>query len=280
MTTFPRQTFHQRGLRLSYLDSAPNDASRPVIMLLHGFPDTATMWRPQIEALHAAGYRVLAPDTVGCGASEMAPRLRDCNCEWIAGDQVALLEHLGIARAHVAGHDWGAVVAWLMAGHFPDRVLSLTAMSVGHPTAYARAGFAQKRLGWYTLFFQLGGLAESRLLGEGRLSLRNVFRSHPDMDAVMQRLRAPGRMTAALRIYRAAIGPVLTRRQPDVCAPTLGLWSDQDRFLTEDQMQASERYCRAGFRYQRLAGHHWIPLQQPERVNQLLLAHLGASAVA
>jgi hypothetical protein len=83
-------------------------------------------------------------------------------------------------------------------------------------------------MGWYTLFFLLGGLADRLLAGEGRLSLRRVFRGHPQMDEVLQRLREPGRMTAALRIYRAAVVPVLFTRQPQVAAPTLGLWSEGD----------------------------------------------------
>lgn len=278
MSPATRHSFTQRGLQLSYLDSAPGDKERPVVLLLHGFPDQALMWTAQIRSLHAAGYRCIAPDTLGCGESAMGARLRDYHCLRIAEDHIALLDHLGLDSAHVVGHDWGAVLAWLLAGHYPERSRSLVAFSVGHPTAYARAGLRQKLLGWYTYLFQLGGLAEKLLLGNGPLRLQQVFRSHPDMDEVIGRLRAPGRLTAALRIYRAAIVPVLLRRQPAVYAPTLGVWSEEDRFLTESQMQASQRYCQGPWTYQRLSGHHWIPLEQPERCSQLILEHIQALA--
>ena len=274
MTKMVREFFEHRGLRLSYLDSAPGAERRPSVLLLHGFPDTAEMWLPQAETLHQAGYRCIAPDTLGCGHSDMAPRLGDYDALKITGDHRALLEHLGIQQVHVVGHDWGAVIGWMFAGHFPQRTLSLVAMSVGHPTAYARSGPAQKLVAWYTYFFLLGGLADRLLAGEGRLSLRRIFRGHPQMDEVLRRLREPGRMTAALRIYRAAIVPVLFKRQPQVAAPTLGLWSEDDIFLVEAQMKASAKFVDGAWRYERLQGGHWMSLEQPEHVGALILDHL------
>jgi pimeloyl-ACP methyl ester carboxylesterase len=274
MTEVARGFFEHRGLRLSYLDSAPCDEQRPTVLLLHGFPDTAEMWLPQIGMLHQAGYRCLAPDTLGCGHSEMAPRLGDYHALKITGDHRALLDYMGIEQVHVVGHDWGAVIAWLFAAHFPQRTRSLVAMSVGHPTAYARSGVRQKLVAWYTYFFLLGGLADRLLAGEGSLSLRRVFRGHPQMDEVMRRLREPGRMTAALRIYRAAIAPVLLKRQPQVRAPALGLWSEGDRFVVEAQMKASAKFVDGAWRYQRLPGGHWMSLEQPERIGALILDHL------
>ncbi len=277
MQNLQRARFTHRGFELAYLDSAPGDMQRPPVLLLHGFPDTADMWAAQIEALHAAGFRCIAPDTLGCGESDMAPRVRDYHARLIASDHAALLDHLGIEKAHVAGHDWGAVIAWFLAAHFPERVKRLAVMSVGHPTAYGRSGLKQKLLGWYTLFFQLGGFAEWLLGGNGYFGLARVFSSHPRMEEVVTRLRQPGRLTGALRIYRAALYPVLIQRQPNVSAPTLGIWSDGDRFLTESQMQASENYVDGPWRYERLQGHHWIPLEQPDTLNALLVSHFRAT---
>ena len=270
-----RSQFKHRGFSLSYLDSAPGDGDRPAVLLLHGFPDTAAMWQLQIDALHAAGFRCIAPDTLGCGQSDMAPRVRDYNAVEVASDSAALLDHLGIKNVHVAGHDWGAVIAWFFAAYHPERTNKLLVMSVGHPTSYARAGLKQKLLGWYTIFFQLGGLSEWLLRGEGRFSMRRVFATHPAMDEVMARLRQPGRLTAAVRLYRAALVTVFIRKQPNVSAPTLGLWSDGDRFLTEAQMLNSQSYVDGPWRYERLRGHHWISLEQPERLNQLMLEYFS-----
>lgn len=269
-----RLVFSHRGLRLSYLDSAPGDTQRPVVVLLHGFPDEALMWQRQIAALHAEGFRVLAPDTVGCGQSDMAPRRKDYDAQTVAADFIALLDHLDIERAQFVGHDWGAVLAWYVAIYFPQRVRKLVVLSVGHPTSYGRAGFRQKLLGWYTLYFQLVGIAEWLLMRRGPLGLRFWLRSHPHIDAIIERMRAPGRLTAAIRLYRANLVSILFKVHPDVTVPTLGVWSEHDNFLTEDQMTSSARRVRSGWQYQRLSGGHWMSLEQPARINQILLDYL------
>jgi pimeloyl-ACP methyl ester carboxylesterase len=273
-TAVQRLRFLHRGLELSYLDSAPGDRHRAPVLLLHGFPDEATLWHEQVAALHVAGYRCLAPDTVGCGESDIAPRLRDYQALRIVGDHLALLDHLGIARAHVIGHDWGAVLAWLLAGHFPDRVLSLAVLGVGHPTAYARAGLQQKLLAWYTYYFLLAGISDRLLQGDSALSLTRYFQ-HPRKQQVLERLRRPGRMTAALRIYRANVATILLRRQPKSAAPTLGIWAEGDRFLVESQMTRSEQWVTGPWRYERFPGDHWMPVVEASRLNDALLKHLA-----
>lgn len=268
-----RRFFTHRALRLSYLDSAPDDLNRPAVLLLHGFPDQATMWAPQIKTLHDAGFRCIAPDTVGCGQSAVAQSKADYHVDHIIADHVALLTELGIRHTHVVGHDWGAVIAWVFAGAQADRCRQLAVMSVGHPTAYARAGWRQKRAGWYTLFFQLGGLADRLLAGHGRFSLRRIFGSHPAMDEVMERLSDPKRLQAAVRIYRANMATLLLHPLPKVSANTLALWSASDPFLTEEQMLNSQGWVDGNWQYQRLEGGHWISLEQPDTVSELLLAH-------
>lgn len=235
------------------------------------------MWSQQMETLHAQGYRCIAPDTLGCGQSEMAPKVGDYYARLIASDHAALLDHLNISRAHVVGHDWGAALAWFMAGYFPEHVQTMVVMGVGHPTAYGRSGWAQKVRGWYTVFFQFGGISEYLLSGNGLLSLRRVFGTHPYMDEVMQRLAEPGRMKAALRIYRAGLLPILFKPQPRVSAPTLGIWSEEDAFLVESQMKDSANWVDGSWKYARLSGAHWVPIDQPELLNRMILEHIQAA---
>lgn len=269
-----RDFFEHQDLRLSYLDSAPDDHERPVVLLLHGFPDQAQMWAPQMAFLHAQGMRAIAPDIRGYGESAMAKRTSDYEIEKVVGDFTALLDHLGVAQADVVGHDWGSALAWSMAALHPERVRRLVAMSVGHPTAYGRGGLSQKLKGWYVLFFQLRGICERLLLADGLFSLKQWLGSHPEIDAIIARMRQPGRITAAVSLYRANFKRILLQPLPSVSAPTLGLWSDRDKYLTESQMTQSERYVNAPWRYERLSGGHWIALEQPERVNELLRQHL------
>ncbi|MFA5938933.1 MAG: alpha/beta hydrolase [Sinimarinibacterium sp.] len=270
-----RARFSHSGIGISYLDSAPGDMTRPAVLLLHGFPDSAEMWRSQIEALHGQGFRAIAPDMRGYGESDIAARTADYAAKCVRADYVALLDHLGIERADVVGHDWGAVFAWMLAGYHPARVRRLVAISVGHPTAYARAGLGQKIAGWYTLYFLIRGLSERLLAGSGLLSLRRLLRSHPQMDEVQRRMWVPERLTAALRVYRANLFGVLFRRHPAVSAPTLGIWSERDAYLVESQMTNSRRFANGFWTYERLSGGHWIPLEQARRLNGILLRFLS-----
>lgn len=267
---FHRTCFTNRGFKLSYLDTAPGDTQRPVMLFIHGFPDTAEMWLPQMEFMHAQGFRCIAADTLGCGESEMAPRLSDYNAAKIAADHVALLDELGIRQVALVGHDWGAVLAWLIAGHYPSRVRKLCVMSVGHPMAYARSGLDQKLRGWYILYFLFAGLSEKLLMGTGRLSLRHVFGSHPQLESVLSRVSAPGRLTAAVRIYRASLQTVLLKSQPRVKADVLGIHSRDDVFLVPSQMRDSGKWVDGQWVPEFIDGGHWIPLEQPDWVNARL----------
>ncbi|WP_188093547.1 alpha/beta fold hydrolase [Marinobacter salinexigens] len=268
-----RQTFTRDGFQLSYLDTHPDDSARPVVLLIHGFPDTACMWAPQINALTDAGYRCIAPDTLGCGESDMGNKVDDYNIFTIIGNHIALLDHLNIDQVDLAGHDWGAVQAWFLAAYHPKRTKTLCAISVGHPTAYARAGLRQMMAGWYIAYFNLRGISERFLPGKGRFSLRSIFRTHPNINEVMKRFAEPGRLMAAVNIYRANLVPVLTRSHPKVIAPTLGIWSKEDVFLTEKQLTDSEKWTTGDWTYKKTDGAHWIPITEPEWLNAQLLGH-------
>jgi len=132
----------------------------PDVLLVHGFPDDHSVWRHQIPALVAAGYRVIAPDTRGCGDSAAPLGRRHYTLDLLVGDLLALLDALGIEKVRLVGHDWGAIIAWQLAIRHPERVDRYLALSVGHPTAYARGPLEQKLKGWYVLFFLLPRLPE------------------------------------------------------------------------------------------------------------------------
>ena len=247
----------------------------PAVLLLHGFPDTHELWRHQVAALTAAGFRTIAPDLRGFGASDR-PGSYDVGAH--VGDLLGVLDRLAVPAAHVVGHDWGAAIGWTLAALAPDRVRSHVALSVGHPAAFARGGFAQREKSWYMLLFQFEGVAEQWLSADGFANLRE-WSGHPDADPVIARLAEPGALTAALGIYRDSLPPsslvAPPPALPPVTAPTLGVWSSGDRFLIEEPMIASGAYVTGPWTYARVedAGH-WMQLDRPQAVNRLLLDFL------
>ena len=169
------------------------------MLLLHGFPDSSRLWREQIPALNAAGLRTVAPDLRGFGESDRPQDVEAYSVGRSVGDIVAVLDGLGIERAHVVGHDWGAGVAWALALLVPERVDKLVVMSVGHPATFARPPLAQREKSWYMLFFQFPE-AEALLERDDWALMREWAATHPDLERVFADLQRPGALTAALEL--------------------------------------------------------------------------------
>lgn len=247
----------------------------PDVILLHGFPDSAYVWRHQIPALAQAGFRVIAPDLRGCGDSDAPVGKQHYTIDVILGDILGLMFELGIAKASVVGHDWGANIGWFLAGRYPQRVERYAALSVGHTLAYRKAGPAQMVRAWYAALFLLPGIAEAVFKAFNWRFLRKISNNHPEVDQWIATLAPPGRLTAAINWYRANAVTMLTADVPRVTVPCLGVWSSGDGFLIERQMLNSARYCDGPWQYQRLTdAGHWIPLDAPETLNRILVSYL------
>ncbi|MCA1712281.1 MAG: alpha/beta hydrolase [Actinobacteria bacterium] len=253
----------------------------PPVLLVHGFPDSHRLWRHQVAALRGAGYSTIAPDLRGFGASD---RPTDAGAYAIAHsvfDLHGVLEQLGHERVHLVGHDWGAVVAWAFAAMLPERVDRLVTMSVGHPAALGRS-MEQREKAWYMLLFQFEE-AEELLRRDDWALFRGFTRGDGDQEQWLEDLSRPGALTAALGWYRDNVHPRMQLAPPvvvpPVAAPTLGMWSTGDHYLVEDGMKASGSQVTGPWRYERVDdASHWLQVDQPHVVNDLILEHLqGAS---
>jgi pimeloyl-ACP methyl ester carboxylesterase len=257
-----------------------DEGAGPPVLLLHGFPDSHRLWRRQVPALTAAGLRVIAPDQRGFGESDRPVAVAEYGVARAVADALAVLDALGLERAHVVGHDWGAGVAWALAAFAPERVDHLVAMSVGHPNALASPTMEQREKAWYQLFFLFEGVAEELLRRDDWALLRAWLRDDGDVEQYLADLARPGALTAALNWYRASLHPrrELTPRGPlpTVAAPTLGLWSSGDHYLVEEGMRGSDAFVTGPWRYERVEGaSHWMQLDSPDRINELLVGFLA-----
>jgi pimeloyl-ACP methyl ester carboxylesterase len=257
-----------------------DEGEGPAVLLLHGFPDSHALWRNQVPALVDAGYRAIAPDLRGFGESSKPAEAERYGLLEIAGDVLGIMDSLGVERAHVVGHDWGAALAWAMAAFVQDRVDHLVAMSVGHPAAFRDAGFAQREKSWYMLLFQFEGIAEQWLSNDDFANMR-AWSGHPDIDQVTKDLARPGALTAALNWYRANVHPRTLIEPPlvfpQIAAPTLGVWSSGDFALEESGMTSSHRFIDGKWRYECIDGPgHWMQLEAPDEVTALLVDFLPA----
>ena len=199
-------------------------------------------------------------------------------CRSSRRDVVALLDAAGVDRAHVVGHDWGAVAAWAVAAEHPQRLHSLTAVSVPHPSAMLKAGVSstQALKSWYMLFFQLPWLPELLLAphrpgGAAALGTRSrrlgQERSAAERDAA--ELAQPGVFSGALNWYRAL---PFNRQIGRASVPTLFIWGRGDAYIGRRAASLCGRYVDGPYEFRELPGNHWIQAD----VYYPLLTHLAA----
>lgn len=251
-----------------------------LVLLLHGFPQTSWSWRGVWPALAEAGYRVVAPDQRGYSPGARPDGVEAYRGPQLVADVVGMLDALGAPRADVVGHDWGAAVAWQLAGREPDRVRTLTAVSVPHPLAFVEAltiDADQRRRSLYMRDFGRPGY-EHTLLADGAAGLRSLFGGAPDADVahVLARLGTPEVLRHCLDWYAAQNREDATGLGA-VTAPTLHVWSDGDAALGRAGAVATARYVAGPYRFEVLEGvTHWIPEQAAGRLSALVLEHLAA----
>jgi pimeloyl-ACP methyl ester carboxylesterase len=193
------------------------------VLFSHGFPELWYSWRHQLRALAAAGFRAIAPDQRGYGATEAPQDIGAYSVHHLVGDMVGLLDVLGIERAVIVGHDWGGLVAWQTALLAPHRIAGVVGVNTPffprmpmRPTQLMRA-MAQGNF-HYILYFQTPGIAEAELEADVARTLRGFFQA-PDR----------ARLEALLSQGPSALGPKgggLLDRLPD--APHGAFLNDED----------------------------------------------------
>jgi pimeloyl-ACP methyl ester carboxylesterase len=273
------------GLRFRTMVDGP--AGGEMVLLLHGFPEGAESWSRQVDALAKAGFLAVAPDLRGYGLSD-APEGTDAYAIGHLVDDVAgIVKAFGRSEAHIAGHDWGALVAWFFAARHPEITKSLTALSVAHPAALAEASRVdqdQRERSQYVRLFLIEGKAEHVLADDEYRRLRAMFSLGPNPDAVphavvdhfVRSLSRPGRLTAALNYYRANLGAgggawAALTQEVKITMPTTLLWGDEDPALGRRAVEATAQHVDGQFTLEVLEGAgHWLQFERPDEVSRSL----------
>jgi pimeloyl-ACP methyl ester carboxylesterase len=257
----------------------------PLILLLHGFSESFHMWRPQLSALAAAGYRAVAPSQRGYspGARPDAADATNYQFDKLVADAMNVVAACGHAndRFHLVGHDWGGSIAWGIADRYPDRLASLTVLSRPHPNAFNRAlqmadGEQALRSQHHRAFLEPD--AGPLLLENGAQRLRERLANSGVSTAVIEQHisvlgNAPA-MEAALAWYRAR-GAI---RAPlgAIGVPVLYIWGDADDTVGLIAAEATREFISGPYQFEILPGiGHFSADQAPDRVGELLRAHLA-----
>lgn len=283
---FEQLSIAANGLRFHALAAGPADG--PLLLLLHGFPETSHGWSRLIAPLATAGFRVVAPDQRGIGRSSKPEGIAAYRIDRLADDVVAIVRALGRERAQVVGHDWGGAVTWYLAEHHADVVERAAIIDVpdGHTfQRYLRRHPSQMLKSWYMLFFQLPRLPEA-LLRAGdfkRLANALVNTSRPgaftpaDLATYRAAWAQPGALTGMLNWYRALrLGAPTPRGDGSgrITIPVRLMWGDRDHALESAMAGQAIARCDKGEVFHFPDATHWLPREEPERVAALLLGFL------
>jgi len=271
------EQFRHGELVFDVIDEGPADG--PVVVLLHGFPQFNFSWKGVISRLTAAGYRCLAPNQRGYSPGARPRRRRDYRAPDLAKDVQALIDASGAERVHLVGHDAGATVAWVVADDVPDRLASLTTLSVPHPAAFLNAMLTSRQIlaSWYIFFYQLPRIPEwyfRRHDWSGMLDFTQRLTHQRAEDAVRdaRAMAESGALTYALHWYRAVPLTGMRRARHKTTVPTMFIWSDGDTAVHGKGARNTGRFVNADYRFEVLKGvSHWIPDDEPDAVADLLL---------
>lgn len=271
--------FENSTVRVHAVAAGPKDGR--VVVLLHGFPEFWYGWRKQIEPLAAAGFRVIVPDQRGYNLSSKPAGMAAYAIRELVSDVIAMADQLGQEKIFLAGHDWGAAVAWSAALLHSERIAKLVIVNVPHPSVMRRFIYTRLRQtlrSWYIFFFQIPWLPEALFSAfdfrMGRRALAGSSRPGTFTGEDLAQYRAawsqPGALTAMINWYRAAMRYRIPFADRTVRVPTRILWGERDKFLMFEMARDSLRYCTKGELISFPDASHWLQHEESAKVSQLL----------
>ncbi|CAH1786974.1 unnamed protein product [Owenia fusiformis] len=281
-----------KDIKLHYVASGEED--KPLMVMLHGFPEFWYSWRHQIKEFNK-DYRVVAVDTRGCGHTDKPTEIKDYNLAKLIEDIRELIEGLGYKSCVLVGHDWGGVITWGLTQKYPDLVDKAIVMNCPHPGVfqkYMRTHLKQFLKSWYMFFFSLPWFPEWVFLSGDLKMIENTFRgktmgakragsfSDDDIEAFKYMYSQPGAVTCAMNYIRAGLkggmGSKADRPRGPIETPVLLLWGTEDGALESEMAELSGKYCTA-FTLKWIGGaSHWVQQDQPEEVNNQMRRFLQA----
>lgn len=267
--------FENDGLLFDVIDSGPIDGE--IVVLLHGWPQTANCWTDVSAVLHDAGYRTIAPNQRGYSAGARPAAVADYRMSRLVADVHALIMLLGARPVHLVGHDWGAAVAWTFAGRHPALLRTLSAVSVPHTGAFMRAMLSGGQLlrSYYMGLFQVRGLIEYIATRQRKVFaalLKGSGMTDAQLNDVYRDIIDVGGFIPSINWYRAMLLASPKDLWRKISVPTLYVWSDQDTALSQKGAELCAKYVTGPYRFEVMHGAtHWIPEQNPEQLGALLL---------
>ncbi|MCU4351914.1 alpha/beta fold hydrolase [Acinetobacter ursingii] len=267
--------YKNEGLVFDVKDQGPLDGE--VIVLLHGFPMTNICWDKITSILNEQGYRTIAPNQRGYTNTAYPKSIWAYSMSKLVDDIYILVQLIDKPKVYLAGHDWGALVAWGFAVKYPDRLHHLITVSVPTSAAFVKSLFTSDQLArvYYMGLFQIPRLPElfvkykypvfkSMLMGTGL--------SSDEVEWINDQVLKPGFLTGSLNWYRAMPFTLPFDLIRKIHVSTTFIWGEKDASVNRCSAENAALSVSAQYQFIPLPqATHWIPLQHPQEIAEIIL---------
>ena len=251
-----------------------------LVILLHGFPETSFMWKNVMPEIASLGFYCIAPNMRGYSKNACPKGKSHYTINKIGQDILNIANSLGKDKFHLIGHDWGAAIGWYIAYNNQDRILSWSALSVPHNSAFGKAiklDKDQKKRSRYIMWFLIPMLPEIMMRKNDFKGLRRLWKrsSAEEVEDYLSVFRRKQSLTGALNYYRANIGRSKNEPLGDIQVPTLFIWGKYDIAIGAFAAESNHNYMKGDYTFLELEGGHWLIQSNYAEVKTAIIKHLS-----
>jgi len=259
------------GVKIHYVFAGQK--GKPLMLMLHGFPEDWYSWRYLIPQF-SKDYFVVAVDMPGFGLSEKPTNFNSYTLNAITEDVAGVIKNLQYLNCILVGHDWGAIISWSIVSMYPKLVKQLIILNTPHIKTMTNMDYEQMLRSWYTYFFQFPFLPELFLSYNKYSWIRSLYDdANPnnvtteDINYIVNTFANRTQKTAVLNYYRNLYSIDLLRffNGEKLLMPVLIIWGENDRFLKSYLLKGSEQIID-NLTINKVNASHWVHQDQPEQV--------------
>ena len=254
------------------------DNDKGTIFLLHGFPETSRMWIDLMSVLEKEGYRIIAPDQRGYSKGARPSKVSEYTIDKLSQDIIDIADEFNIDKFHLVGHDWGSAVSWYLTSNFPDRIITLSALSVPHLDAFVysmRNDLIQMKKSEYISFFNKPILPEIYFKIFSYRNLKRIWSksSESEIASYLEIFKQRRALKSALNWYRANFKDDESRIG-DISTSTLIIYGMNDMAIDVKSVDDSEKYLKGKYKIEKLDSGHWLIQESFEEVSESIMEHI------
>ena len=254
------------------------DNDKGTIFLLHGFPETSRMWIDLMSVLEKEGYRIIAPDQRGYSKGARPSKVSEYTIDKLSQDIIDIADEFNIDKFHLVGHDWGSAVSWYLTSNFPDRIITLSALSVPHLDAFVysmRNDLIQIKKSEYISFFNKPILPEIYFKIFSYRNLKRIWSksSESEIASYLEIFKQRRALKSALNWYRANFKDDESRIG-DISTSTLIIYGMNDMAIDVKSVDDSEKYLKGKYKIEKLDSGHWLIQESFEEVSESIMEHI------